>query len=460
MSVVKAIYRTSSASVLDHELIRKYSLEERELIDNAGSGAYSIIKNKLVGKRVLFVIGKGNNGADGLEVARLASLDGVDSYLMYLFDSGSNENVRRRKTLSLPTSDSIDNFDVIVDAIFGFGFKGELDQKLSDIIDSINKSSSYVISLDFPSAMRVKADETIIFMVDKLDLLNPETRENAGRVTLLNPGFPHDELVESRDGIYLLEDKDLTVKPFGIADYKNSRGHVAVVGGSLRYPGAPILAIKSAFKTGAGLVTLVSKEELLLYTFGYYPSVILRKEEEVDFQVYSSIVVGPGWDEGNEKVLEKAIEARKPIVIDADGIKLLKGKTLNNKGIITPHIGEYKRLCSLLDISFDINSADSLLESIHKVASNLECVVILKGSTVWISDGDKTYIYDGCNPSLGVAGSGDVLSGIIGALLSSGESTLSAAINGVILHQMAGVSAHSRYHYYSAEELIGEIKRP
>lgn len=458
---MKAVCCLESSKALDHNLIDKYSLSEKELIDNAAKGAYDLIKDKLIGKKVLFIIGKGNNGSDGLEIARLLSRESRNISLLYISEEGNSENMRRRGIVSfIDRAFDVYGFDVIVDSLFGFGFHGTLDSEISDLITRINQSGSYVISIDVSSAMMVIANETIVFMTYKQELFHPMYRANAGIIRLVNPGFPESELEVSSDDCYLINSDDLSVKPFSISDYKNTRGHVCILGGSDKYPGAPILSIRSAIKSGAGLATLISSDSVLKLVYSSYPSIMLSHDDIDDLSHFSSIIVGPGWDSGNERLLDLALSSNKGIVIDADAIKLMKGKTLNDNGVITPHVGEYRTLCALLGIDNGLSNARNLAASIKEAANRLKCVVVLKSSAIWISDGHSIFIYDGHNPTLGVAGSGDVLSGIIGALLASGESALDAAINGVIIHQEAGKRARAKYGFYMAEELIGEIVRP
>ena len=141
-------------------------------------------------------------------------------------------------------------------------------------------------------------------------------------------------------------------------------------------------------------------------------------------------------------------------MLDADGLKFASGHDFGNKAVLTPHIGEYRRLMASMDMDDGLGSALSLAEALRALARRLSAVIVLKSSTVWITAGDDIYIYDGANPSLGVAGSGDVLSGVIATLLAAGEEPLRAAIDGVILHQRAGRKAHEDYGFYSADELI------
>ena len=326
-----------------------------------------------------------------------------------------------------------------------------------EIINEVNSSGSFVVSVDIPSANLIKADITVSLMCSKLELYHPLERARSGKILLRNPGFPEDDIIAMAEDCFLLDESDLTIREIPIDGYKNSRGHVAVLGGSDKYPGAPILSCLSAFHSGAGLVTLISAESVLDRAFRFHPSIMHSNGDGLS--KFSSLAIGPGWDNGDENLLDKAISSGKNMVLDADSLKLLNGKKLGGRAIITPHIGEYKRLCSLLEIPNGLESADSLRKSLKALSDKLECVVVLKSSTVWITDGENLFVFDGANPSLGVAGSGDVLTGIIASLLAQGEGLLDAAINGVIMHQTAGRRAKEKYGYYSAEELIGEIVR-
>ena len=145
--------------------------------------------------------------------------------------------------------------------------------------------------------------------------------------------------------------------------------------------------------------------------------------------------------------------------IDADALRFVPGHRFGWHAVLTPHVGEYRSLMRGLGLEDGLGDADSLVQSLRRASAMLEAVIVLKAASVWIADADGIYIYDGANPSLGVAGSGDVLAGIIGTLLAQGEEPLAAAMDGVILHQRAGRKAHAEYGYYPAEGLILEVGR-
>lgn len=452
---MQPVLSLESSKSLDHQLIARFSLSESKLIDGAAEGIFRLTEPMIHG-RILIAAGPGNNGSDGLALANILARHGYDVDVLLPYGNGNKENMRRRSELhaSVGIARSAEGYDTIYDALFGFGYHGEADGNVRSIASSIPKEST-VIAVDVPSAGLIRAEATVALMSLKDVLFEPEGRHLAGKVMLHNPGFPEAELKESPDGIYLLSDSDSSIRGLSITDYKNTRGHVAIIGGSDRYTGAPRLSARAAFFSGAGLVTIVTHSA---HIRDCNPAVMIE-EGEGDFSRFSSFVIGPGWDSGDEAHLDKATATGRPAVLDADALRFVPGRRFFNRAVLTPHIGEYRRLMASLSIPDGLGDAASLASSLRRLATDTESVVVLKSSVVWITDGSDIFIYDGCNPSLGVAGSGDVLAGIIGALLAEGEDPLRAAIDGVILHQRAGRSAHERYGFYSAEELIEETGR-
>ncbi len=443
----------SQASSLDKSLIASCDLDEHSLVSNAALGAFECYREIFRGRRVLFVAGKGNNGSDALALVPLV-LPVASSVAVYChFDNGNEENEWRRKAIapSIFVSDFVDS-DVIVDGLFGVKCRLPLDERTRALVDRMNSSRAAVISLDCPSAFLVEADYTITFMCQKEEMYLPQNRAYCGKITLFNPGFPPSR-IEGDGKTFLLSDDDYNPPHFSADGYKNTRGHVCIAAGSDRYPGAAIMSALSAFHAGAGKVSVLSSTAVREALLSSYPSVMLA-DETCDFSRFDSFVAGPGWDEGSREILERINKSGRKYVVDADGIKLLSGFRCGWRAVITPHLGEFRRLLSLLSID-----DDNLIDTVRKVAFTLECIVVLKGVTVIISDGEEVYMADGANPSLGVAGSGDVLSGVIGAFLASGDDLLSAAINGVLLHQRSGRKAHEEEGFYSAEDLIRTIGR-
>lgn len=433
-------------------MIAGRGLSESALIDNAARCVLEEAKAFLSG-RIVFLIGPGNNGSDGLELCRLLAEDGYDVSLCYLYQKGNKENLRRRAFLSsVPEVEDASGFDTVIDAMFGFSFHGEPDERTRKLAESI---TGYTIAVDVPSAGIIKADLTVSLMLRKASLYLPSERVQAGTIVCRNPGFPEKDLAESPDKLYLLAYEDSRIRKFSLSDYKNTRGHIVIIGGSDRYTGAPRLSARSAFASGAGLVSIMTRSEKIR---DENPSVMIVPPGQ-DLARFSAIAIGPGWDEGDDSLLALAVESGRNLVIDADGLKHAHKHQYGWRAVLTPHIGEYRRLCSALGINPALDSPEGLSDALRSVSRALDAVVVLKASTVWITDGDAVLIVDGAEPSLGVAGSGDVLTGIIGALLGEGEPPLQAAADGVLLHQKAGKRAHADYGYYSAEELILSVGR-
>ena len=449
------LFSLSVSSEMDHDLISKHSLSEEKLIDGAARGAFEIFRPYIEGKDVLFLVGKGNNGSDALEMARLSMKIAKRVSVYALFETGNEENMRRRKLLgddvfvsSIPVC-----LDTLVDGVFGFSFRGKMSEELEALFSQINSSSFYKIALDVPSGFSYHADATISFMCKKREMYYPENRRKCGEIFSCNPGFPEKEYYES--DTVLLNDEDYSTPSFSLFDYKNTRGHLLVFGGGGRYPGAPLISSLSAFHAGCGLVSLCSEKTVLDRVYNSHPSIMGVEKENVYKVKNNAFLIGPGWDEGDRELIDYAMESRKPIVFDADSIKLIvKGDDFSHMAVLTPHLGEYRTLCRNLGVE-----DGDFMDKGRRVSEMLNAVIVIKTSVVWIFYKEKAFVYDGSNPSLGVAGSGDVLSGIIGAFLSSGMDVLDSSINGVILHQKCGKTLRDKLGFYTSEDLIEEVGR-
>ena len=450
------VFSLGNAAERDHQLIEKYHLSESALIESAAAGVFSAVSSVLHG-RILIIVGPGNNGSDGLALFCILRANGYNPDLLFLYEKGNEENLRRRRELpsNVHIVSSASGYDVVFDALFGFSFHGTPDARTAEVLKEA-RSAKTVISVDVPSCNQIEADYTVVLMCWKTILFEPTKRGMAGKLFLHNPGFPENELKASPDNIYLLSESDLKLPQIKISDYKNTRGHLGIIGGSERYTGAPRLAARAAFFSGAGLVSIITESERVR---DENPAVIISSPEDADFAKYGALVIGPGWAEGNKALFERALDSGKNLVLDADALPFVPGHKMGYRAVLTPHIGEYKKLAASLSVPDGLGDAEMLAESLRAIARETESVVVLKASTVWITDGSEIRIYDGANPSLGVAGSGDVLAGIIGTMLLSASSPFEAATNGVLLHQKAGLKAHEEYGYYSAEELILSVGR-
>lgn len=434
-------------NALDGELRARYHLDSSDLVSRAAGNVLALTRDRIQGKRVLVLVGRGNNGSDALSYALLAK-DMCRIFLWFCPGTANalNSCLRSRcREAGLETVSDVVGCDVVVDGIFGCAFHPPVDGDVLSVIDKVNAMDAYRISLDVPSAYLFKADLCVTFSVLKREQYTIGNRECCGRIVLSNPGFPEAELDGVVSDVMLLEDGDYGTGRIPDASFKNRRGHVAVLGGSGRYTGAPRLSAKAAFHAGAGLVSIYTSPDACLAVSSYLPAIV-RCGGFCD-EGYDSLVLGPGWgDEGSRD----AFFLPKKKVLDADAIKLIrKGDRFSGLAVITPHVGEFRRLCSNLGLEEDALA----------VSEALDAVVVLKSHVTEVAFSSKRFICDGMNASLGVAGSGDVLSGIIGAFLASGQDVLEAALNGVILHQKCGRACRDKLGFYDSLELVKEVGR-
>ncbi|MBO4717155.1 MAG: NAD(P)H-hydrate dehydratase, partial [Spirochaetales bacterium] len=330
-------------------------------------------------------------------------------------------------------------------------------------IARINLKKCKVISLDVPSGMgdsvpydkSIKADKTICMGVLKSTLFLPRNRDFSGEILITDPIFPASVVPES--DIRLLDDKDLLSIHFKGSDYKRSRGHIAIIGGSGRFTGAVTLAARAAFHSGAGLVTVFTDERLIPIISKAVPSAMVGSYDDVkntDLSSFDCVLCGPGMGKNHDDMVSLCIDQARKVVIDADGIRAFSRLHADGKGkcILTPHPGEYAALLSSFLPEADISIPSSFISTLETLSEITGCQIIYKANTVWVRSPNRISVIDGQNPSLGTAGSGDVLSGITASLFAAGRED--AAANAALIHQKAGALARDAYGFYSSDELI------
>lgn len=446
---MKPVYSIQDSKLLDKTLIEKYSLSSSLLIDRAGYLSSVFVDRENPKASVLVLVGPGNNGADGLALAECL-IETHDVSIYFCFDKSNDEVKRRKESIdkNIKVIDKLESdYDVVVDAIFGFSFHGNLDSYIVSYLSKCKK----VYALDIPTGFSYNAYKTITFTTTKKEFYFNH-RSECGYIECVNPGFPESELNVSPSDIYLIDSSDYIHQYMSLTSYKNTRGHVAFIGGSRFYLGAALLASKALIKSGSGLVSIYSDDKTKNYVIANESSIINGMNS--DFSSYDSLLLGSGWGLGDKTLFERALSSKKPMVIDADGLRFLKEGIKVDNAIITPHIGEFKGLLKAYNIIDEISEY-----TIRELSIKSGAVVVLKSSVVYITAGREIYIYDGENPSLGVGGSGDILGAIIASNLARGLDRVAAAKNGVILHQEAGRSLRDRAGFYSATELLEEVGR-
>ena len=484
---------------LDEKAIREYGISGVVLMENAGRGVAEIIERDFggltggdkprsyEGRKVSIFAGKGNNGGDGFVVARHLLNKGFDVCVYLLAkpqdvkgDAKTNLNIWKKmggESVSILSKNNIDKHKsairhshLIVDAIFGTGLSADVKGIQRDVIEFINSLNKPIVAVDIPSGLNasngrvlgscVKATITATMAIPKIGLLIYPGADYAGRVEVVDIGMPRELLEDKKIPWELLDFEGIKklLKPRHGNTHKGSFGHVFVLAGSIGKTGAAAMTSMGAMRSGAGLVTLGIPESL--------NQVMARKLTEVmtlplaesasgvcGYEAFDEImkfirdkevvVLGPGLtaEEPVKKLVLKLIVASKiPLVIDADGVNCLSDNTnvlkkAKAQVIITPHPGEMARLIgsTAKDVQADRIGIASRFAKEHKI------IVVLKGARTIIAEpSGRIFINPTGNPGMATAGTGDVLSGMIGGFIAQGYSPLDACNMAVYMHGLAG----------------------
>lgn len=474
----KQIYQADKATI-EKEGIPSYNLMER-----AGGYVYEWMHKRLQGQPVPIKVfcGIGNNGGDGLVIARLLLKNGynVDTYIVNCSDKRSPDFLKAYDALKSESKkwpeliSGVENFpvigaqDIVVDAIFGIGLNRCPDDWVKALFVKINESKAYTLSIDLPSGMYgdqgLKKDDVVVhstfvlsFMSPKLTFFLPETGKYINMWDTIDIGLDPEFLTTTKTDVELISKPEIQKLYRGRSQFthKGMFGHSLIIGGSFGKMGAVMLAAKAAMRAGSGLVTAYVPQIGVPIIQTAIPEVMVETDnfngnvfEEIDFQTEANaIAIGPGMgtDEKTVAAMEAFLKSQKsPIVIDADAINIIAKrprliKQVPALSILTPHPGELERLIGKWEDDFD------KLEKAAKYAKNHNIIITLKGAhTITIYD-MKLYINTTGNPGLSTAGTGDVLTGVITGHLAQGYPPMEASIMGVYLHGLAADIAVSQY---------------
>ena len=423
-------------------------------------------------EKILVVCGSGNNGGDGIAIARMLYLQGYDARVLMAGsrDRMTEETKRQWEIAGLyhvPETNIPDwnEYTTIVDAIFGVGLDRKIEGRYRELIQAMNETDAKKVAVDIPSGIHgdtgqvmgiaFKADLTVTFAFIKRGLCLYPGRSFGGRIITAEIGIYAPEGINS-DAWYL-EEKDLQSLPARISSgNKGTFGKVLAVAGSAGMCGAACFSAGAALKTGAGMVKILTEEENRIPLQTLLPEAMVSTGEdqdsfERDFEWCDVLIIGPGLGTSERSIrkvhwfLKKAQLTHKPVVLDADGLNLLSvhpqwNKYLGGHCILTPHIGEMSRLTgkSISEIK------ENQPETAAGFASETGAVCVLKDAcTVTASPVGTLYFNRSGNPGMATAGSGDVLSGILAGILCmhlrKGACDLAyLAAKGVMLHGICG----------------------
>lgn len=502
--------------------IEDYTIKSEEipavvLMERAAEAVVDFVVKKVNKEdRICVLCGKGNNGGDGAAIARLLFVRGYNvriSVPEYNFTSKGSI-----KQDSLSTQSSLLDFqlekayalgviienqyrpaeyNVIIDALFGIGLSRSVTGIYEEIIKETNNNENTVFSVDIPSGISadngniyniaVKADYTVTFGYMKKGLLLYPGASYAGKIIVADIGFSKEALLQNKPSAFYYQYEDLSLLP-ARADYSNkgSYGRVLVIAGGKGMSGAAYMSAKAAYRTGAGLVKVFTVEDNRQIIQTLLPEALMSSYEEEniaesrekllqDLSWASVVIIGPGLGKGRtaNMLLDVVMsEAQQPVIIDADAINMLADRLniLSDKPevrlkqlasylrpgtVITPHL---KELSGLTDISLQ-DIRDNLIDTAVTCSYNNEIVYVIKDARTIIAKSGIYCINSSGNNGMATGGSGDVLTGIIAALIGQGMSSYEASCLGVYLHGLAGDEAAKEKSCYSmmATDIIEAI---
>jgi NAD(P)H-hydrate epimerase len=467
----------------DGYAIKTWGIPSAVLMENAGRSTYRLTKERYLAgrKRIVIVCGRGNNGGDGFVIGRYSLKDGFSTKVFLLSkasdlkgDAALNMELFRSiggeviewSDRSKGIREGIRHGDIIFDAIFGTGLSKPVGGIEKKVIEEINASGTPIIAVDIPSGIdgrtgqplgtAIHANHTYSYGYPKIGQVLQPGAFHTGKLTVIDISIP--AFVEQKIGIdgHVVDGSMIRsfLKERQPWDHKGTFGHVAVISGSPGKTGAASMTSLAALKIGAGLVTLLipaslnsivaSKlTEVMTYPVsdkgtGYF-SFSAYKEIADFISDKDVIVIGPGLSQEPDTaaLVRKLYQTiNKPFVIDADGINAFQGHTdlirkTKRKTIFTPHPGELSRLTGLTPKEINNDRIGVSLRFVHDTGANL----VLKGTqTIIVSDKGELYINPTGNPALAKGGSGDILTGFVGGLLSQGYNMVESSLLGVYLH--------------------------
>ena len=461
------LFTAKQIKEIDNQTIIRQNITSEALMERAVNSLHKhVVKELAFEKNIYIFCGKGNNGGDGLVLARL--LQPVYNVICIIVPFSKNSsadfesNFAKLQNLPVKILDLDEHQElniapdaIIVDAIFGTGLSRPASGIAQKAIEMINHSGAKILSIDIPSGLYadrsnvpndpiVKADKVYSFQFPKISFFFHENADFVKDFETVDIGLD-ESIIAEMPTKYLMLTPDIKnlLKKRSKFSYKNNFGHALIVGGSYGMIGAPVLASKAALRIGAGLVTNYLPRCGYTISQTFVPEVMTltdtAKKHLTEIKIPDKITaIGLGMGMGTKTKTQKALNQflknnKKPLLLDADALNILAKhpkwlKFIPQNTILTPHIGEFKRLVG--SWQNDMEKWQKLME----FSARHQVITVLKGAYTTISDGAYFYINPVANSALATAGSGDVLSGMITGLLAQDYQPLEAALLGVYLH--------------------------
>ena len=468
-------FHTSAIKELDAYTIEHEPVASIDLMERAARALTAAILERYAGRSFAVFAGPGNNGGDGLAVARMLNGAGCNVVVWLINPKGKLSpdcavNLERLRWASLIVNEVqggfampvLDRNTIIIDALFGSGLNKPVENSLfADVIDGMNSSGCSVVAVDMPSGLLgennhplggvvVNADVTLTLQFPKLSLLMPENAQFVGDMEILDIRLSHEWIEKEPSTLYFTDKKEVKalLKPRAKHAHKGVFGRALLIAGSKGMAGASVLAARAALRGGVGLLTVHVPTCNNVIVQSCVPEAMTTVDSNeccfcdlIDTVRYTAVAVGPGLGQSKESeaaLLNLIENGTAPLVLDADALNILSRnkewlRHLPQGSVLTPHPGEFERLFGKFPSRYHA------ISSVRALARDYGIVIVLKGAytTVIAPDGNLYFNSTG-NPGMATGGSGDVLTGIMLALLAQGYSGTDAARLAVYVHGLAG----------------------
>lgn len=464
------LYRSGAVRAAEQVAMQRFGLDEDDLMARAGLAAWRLLLDRWPhAQRIGIACGPGNNGGDGYVLAELARSSGRHVFVLRLDDRVKAGPSQRAADAYLRAGGEVSTFsvdgalpqvDVWVDAVFGIGLQRALTSPASDLVAALEYGhAAPVLALDVPSGVdadsgvhdgpAVRATVTLSFIAGKPGLYTGPGREAAGEVVIDTLGLVAHVFDDLEPAACIARPDALSrwLTPRARNAHKGHFGTVLCIGGDHGLGGAMALCAEAAHRTGAGMVSAATRAEHIPVLLTRRPETMARAVADADalrplFDKADVIAIGPGLggSEWSSTMLYAAREAGLPCVIDADALNAIARRDAEALGatVLTPHPGEAARLLATTVAEVERDR----LEAVRRLAARFGCAVVLKGAgTIVAAPGQTPVIVDAGNPGMAAGGMGDVLTGVIAALIAQGLSCFDAAVCGALLHASAGDAA-------------------
>lgn len=486
---MKYVVTASEMKACDHGTIEQAGIPSMVLMERAALAVTEVLIRRYPDRnRVLIVAGKGNNGGDGLAIGRLLAKAGRQ-VTFFQMQGNYSEEARKQREILLHLGFSIcdtwqdGEYDIIIDALLGIGITGEVREEARAMIrkmneyrcsfqgktsfdggttgiERLNGIAPVICAVDLPSGIdtdtgavcgeAVKADLTVTFQyLKKAHLLYPG-REYCGKVYLRDVGIENYGICAETAFTYEKEEAKNLLPQRKTSGHKGTFGKVLLYAGSREMSGAALLCARAVLCSGAGMLKVLTEESNHALLRTVLPEAMLATDPVKDLKWADVLVAGPGIGTSKEAketlgILLRAADL--PMVLDADALNLLaegpelmelvKEKASKQPVILTPHPGEFLRLSGLAITDYQQERE----KAVRTFQEQSQCILVSKDACTVVTDGTSLYLNSTGNDGMATAGSGDVLTGVIGSLLAQGLPAFEAAAKGAFLHGLAGDEA-------------------